>query len=261
MIRKYNYTGKVNFNRNVIEVKLQDDNKNFEVKLNNDDLKKNKFPSESSIILEVYNRYKNKRFSLGTIGKPHITTRFSLDEFSGYDKKTLRLRLKIIAADNSGLLLGKIQNLKFVNHENCESGSISILPLKREDLDKMIWDLDTNEENDVYLVENINLTNSNFIQDFNRFGSLVFPEIVRRILTDILIIDHAKWENASDTTYWQVKWLLFAKTLNEKEIPKEAGPDENKEQKKEWILECVNSFTNQLELVDKINDFFEDKES
>lgn len=252
MIRKFSYTGLVKLAKDTVNIRLNyTQNFAFEAEINKKILL-SKFPYESPIVIEASDRFNYERFELGELGSVDDVINRSLAEvFKENANTNLFFNLKVLSPDRLGCLLGHAKKIKCHDPENSNEQNISILKHKFEDLGYNIWDLDLDDEDVVSIITNSNLSDPSLIKDSGRFASLVFPEVVRRILENILIIDESNWVDADDPEVWQTQWLLYAKLhLNNDPIPKK---NENVREVIDWINTCVSEFNRKQRYLDHIN--------
>lgn len=246
MIRKFNYTGRKDVPASSIKVYFEDVKKipyTFNAEI---DLTSLKLPETADVFIEAYDTSSYMRFPFGKIANitpPELEKRRLTDIHS---TDAVVFRLKVIDNTTShGKILAWATCLATTETKISNSKKVPILPVGYKNLDQEIWRLEIIDRPILFI--NRELTQFGIrevVRNDNRFISLVYPAVVREILTNILLI-----ENIFDTdgNEWTHNWLKFIGSFSEvSEIPSPVYENDriiNKDELMDWInLEAVPSF-------------------
>ena len=197
MIRRFNSTGRVSIPRSRVDVTLrrlegngrkapqngqsnQDTRWFFDLEL---DLGGFGFPADARLRVEAWRGNAFQRWDWGTVGAPA-----KLGESSRTLRdvpETCQFRISVIAADDSGRLLGLADKLR------PKLPVESLLPLVPADLGSEVWRLDYGEGDDMVVLKvNRDLPDfSKAVRSDLVFRALVMPQVLRSILERALLID------------------------------------------------------------------------
>ena len=141
--------------------------------------------------------------------------------------------------------------------ENDEGGAADcILPLMRLPKEnENVWEI-------VYTDDGPNLAINASLEkqvvQMNYFLSLVFPAVIREILTYAFIEN-----DADELGEWTEDWKLFARALGAEEFPQLAGDDDRDDDKdalRKWIDSAVQAFVHGRGLAEIANQWKDDAE-
>lgn len=232
-IRKYCYTGRERLKRKHIKISLREESNErnicFDVGVN---LSEYKLPRDALVFVEAYRQDSFMRESFGPVGELVSPKIFNLTpEFDSHEGVLFRVRV-------TSSINPKGQSLAEADRISLEEGSAknreALLPVKGTDNIPGIWDVDFAEEKPILEISR-NVGDWKGFAKNPEFISLVFPAILKEILTRILVIeDHFE----SDGDDWCSKWLLFAKNLVG-DIP---TAEEDLGKTIEWIDHTVDVF-------------------
>ena len=189
-------------------------------------------------------------FALGAIAAPRDT---SLAAF-GDDLMGIRFRTKVVAANADKTILGMSKSFRA---ENDEGGAADcILPLMRLPKEnENVWEI-------VYTDDGPNLAINASLEkqvvQMNYFLALVFPAVIREILTYAFIEN-----DADELGEWTEDWKLFARALGAEEFPQLAGGDDRDDDKdaiRKWIDSAVQAFVRGKGLAEIANQWKDDAE-
>jgi hypothetical protein len=238
MIRKFNYTDRTRIERKDVEINLQNEDERlfFTVNLNN--LPSYGFPPQSLIFIEAYRQTNWMRFSFGKISSPNPIGDFCLNDFDSAEG--ILFRIKIIENDKSHKIIGSADAIPFVKPISKLETRESLLPVQpSNELGELIYMLDFREGNPKLLI-NKYAGDYNVIARSSSFISLVYPEVFRHILTNILI---NQGDFADDTQEWQKKWVSFAKCHRG---VGELNDNYDEDEKNEWINSVIKVFAKNI---------------
>lgn len=138
------------------------------------------FPPDSVVFVESFTgKYGFQRFEIGRLDRLDFSKQ---NKFSSIDLPNANFRLKIVASDSSGRILGDADNIPV------EIGGRppSILPIDPVDLDNRIWWLEIDEETGPVLQMNQRLPDYQQIARDQEFRATIMPSIVYRIALWVL---------------------------------------------------------------------------
>lgn len=248
MIRKLNYTGRQRIPRSRVEVDVRQDDlgiRAFDMKLHLDGLV---LPGESHVYVEAYHRSGYQRFDFGTLEKMRIPGDRRLTRLS---KSAIPLfRVKIVdTSDNHGRILASVDKIRPQRVNDLPADSQTLLHVEYEDLGNRIWELDL-EGDWPTLRLNAGAGEISFIAvSDHRFLSLVYPEVVRQILTRVLIQDDHTDPDFNDGGDWPTLWLRLASGFPGMSPP----PKTDKAEREHWIESAVEAFSVKCNLLERFN--------
>ncbi len=240
-IRRMNYTKRINLKREHVGVRLADYNPSgapsFEIELN---LPKT-LPDDARIALEAYRGSPpaRMRFELGTVANPAILTPEDrqLTEFHD-DLPPPLFRLKIVGVgEQQGRLLADARQIRLINEEAKKQG---ILHIHHKDLEGPVWMLDfenTGYQPTLWIDDQADPDRA--LPHDRRFIALVFPEVLRSVLTHLLLTGEE--ESVEDEDDWGHAWVQLATSLPQM-VGDECPPKEDQQERQEWIARAVKDF-------------------
>lgn len=247
MIKRYNYTGRKKIPHSAIRVRL--DGNSFEASWNLEDLG---LPSAAAIVVEAFasRSIDIRRFSYGTVASPQPPSDRTID----LPEDSVAFNFRVVdQVDKVGRLLGLAENIRprTGNDEEDEAGQQSILPVNPIDLGHQVWRLNY-ANNRTWLEVNNRIDGiMDIVRNDRRFFALVYPSVVKEILTRILLIDGLN-EPDGDRSDCRVQWLRWGVHWHpDRERPSAGEPNEVEEELLAWIDEVVCEFCKQHQIRDK----------
>ena len=145
-------------------------------------------------------------------------------------------RVKVTDATGAqGRLLAEADGL-IANPTEGPGNHLCILEVKFEDLGNLPWSLEIDDSATPTLVVNSRIGSKEYVRSNATFFALVYPAVVREILTAILNEDGYEYDPDGDG--WRDLWVRFAATL-----PDVGQPPEGEEgDPRPWIEAAVRSF-------------------
>jgi hypothetical protein len=247
MIRKLNYTGRQKIPRSKIEIDVTRNDvgeRAFDMHFSLDDLK---LPGDAHIYVEAYHRSGYQRFDFGTLQKTRIPEDRRLTRLS---KSAIPLfRIKVVdRSDKHGRILASVDKIRPQSVDDQPADSQTLLHVEFDDLGNKIWELDLEGDWPTLRLnagaEEISLIASSD----HRFLSLVYPEVVRQILTRIVIQDDHTDPDCNDDD-WPTLWLKLAIALPGMHPP----PQTEKTERERWIEDAIEAFAVKYNLLEKFN--------
>ena len=237
MIKRVNFTGRRRIPRNRIDIQVHDGQpRTFDATI---DLPAKQFPEEAAIFLEAMCAGSSaiQRFAFGKVGAVQAPRSRSLHEIEG---ENVFFTLKVVdQSERIGRILGIAENIRPLRAgRQTAAGRRGILPIEQVDLKHELWRLDF-REHDVYLL--VARSDPDLVERIRwdpAVYAMLYPEIVRRILTQA-IDENVDVEEDDDR--WSVLWLRFGRSLHpDRETP--PGLDDSEEEQAEWVDEVIQAF-------------------
>jgi len=240
MIRRFNFSQR----KKIIPARLpvtlvpqEDGFYSFDIQLN---LRGLNLMKEAKVFVEAYHQYSYMRFAFGEVGKLSIPKNRTLSEI---DKGTLPMfRVKVVdTSSHLGKLLAVADKIVPIEPNAEPDNQVDLLPMEYLDIGEEIWQLDITGDRPVLVLNNKIPAMKDIVRCNPIFVSLVFPEVVRRIMTRIIIDDDIT-DPQYDEGDWPSLWLRFALKLPGIGAPPSGGGSIIWQEKKYWIETVVNSF-------------------
>jgi hypothetical protein len=230
---RLNFTGRRRIAQDHVKISVASENEQhtFSARVN---LESYGFPETAAVIVEAYRQLELARYEFGTVTRPIPPPNTRLTEFGTLDG--VRFRLKVISIDEPhGRLLGVADRISPTNEALDRTRRIPLITVKGHDLGREIWKVDFSDE--PILLVNYRLANKHSLARSPVFQSLVLPEVLRAILTRVLLIEQYRYFEDDDD--WAARWLRFAASFpGVGEVPE----DEDSELDNEWIDAAVSAF-------------------
>lgn len=247
MIRRVNFTGRRKIARSRLHILLygtQEGGLAFDAGL---DVETLQLPLEARIYVEAYRRTYLRRFACGTVAQPRMPRGQVLD---GLDAGAhVLFRVKIV--DGKGRIPAGADRISPRRPEDEDAGKLCLLPVEFADLGSSIWRLDLDGEWPSLQLNNRIDNIREIARADEAFQALVYPEVVRQILTHIVIAeDHT--DPDTDPDDWMSLWLRYAIGLmGRRALPPSGGEDQVVLDKGRWIDDAVEAFCASRRLVDR----------
>ena len=234
----FNYTNRVKLSRSDVGIESFIEKDKVYFKIYSLDFDDYDLPNNSIIKLEAYRQNKMMSFSLGTIAnKVLVPLDNELKEFHDVDE--ILFRVKIVAENNSALLLARVDGVRAKKSNNEDDGQgESLLPIISDDIGSEVWKLEF--DNGPRLLINSNLRKEEIASD-PLFQSLVMPQIMNQVLYYLFFVEGTSFDKDFSDGTWQDLWYLSAINLiSGKEPP--AATTQDRTEVLNWIDEVVSSF-------------------
>ncbi|QDV45812.1 hypothetical protein Enr13x_57150 [Stieleria neptunia] len=245
MIKRVNSLGRKRVSRDCVAIAVDDgDPRSFTANI---DFGEHVWDPNASVVMEATCAGSSlvRRYSCGTVGQLKQPKQLPLSDLHGHN---VFFSLKIIdRSEHIGRLLGVAENIKpLTTGKQTVSGRKGILPVERAPLGQELWKLEF-RDHDVYLLVNENVPGlSESIRSDPVFFSLIYPQVMRQVLTRA-INEGAEPDENDDR--WPVLWLAFGRKLHpDHEDP---PPPDDTEAAEEWTEIVVQSFCDLHELRSK----------
>ena len=239
MIRRLNYTGRRNIARSAVTIRLLEQRDGERAFTAEYDLSGLRFPADARVYIEAYNTDSYMRFTFGTVAEPHVPKDTRLAEITA--RPLPKFRLKVVDETRRyGLLLGVADRLLPLRRDEDLRNKDSLLPVDFVDLGERVWRLDLTDSPVLELNQRIESI-SEAARASGGFLGLLYPEVLRRILHEIVVVEAHTDMNADDDD-WKTLWLRYACAVPGVEAPpNEAAPDA-RDRRAEWVERTVEAF-------------------
>jgi len=242
-VKRLNFTRRSKLTRKQANVLIHPGNPaTFEAVLNLSHLRET--AGSARVFVEAYHRTTRMRFSFGTVAHctPPPPLELRLTEFS--DWKDVSFRVKVTdVTESPGRIIAWANKIHPRGPEDDQQNDL--VRWKDADLNGRLWDMEFSESGPVVLVES-KVGHATVGQD-PRFIAVAYPEILRRSLTQALLIEK---ESGDDPEHWFTAWTKGYLTSKLGLRPMDIAPEEF-EQRLEWIEDAVREFGRRFQLADQ----------
>jgi len=234
MLRKINFTERARIPKSALSITVQrgeDGVLTFEPVLKLDGITA---PPDAQVYLEAHYGASYMRFHCGNLAEPTIPADRRLTEIDS--ENVVHFRLKIVDAKRRRQIIALADDVTVSARERSAGSLISLLPVNFRDLGDEVWRVDVDEIGGPMLALNSRIESMDHTARHDaRFFALVYPAVVRSILTHILLVDV---HEPSEEDEWWGLWIRWALGFTSSPLP--AGDEVNGRQI--WIDEVVESF-------------------
>jgi len=237
MIRRFNYTSRSRIQKSDVIITFDTSTKplSFDAQLNFD---KYSFDPMANVFIEVYRGNSFMRFHCGTVGNIDIPSNCDLSEIEGAE--FARFRVKVVEK-KSGKLIAFSSTLTPNRGVDEDKQRESLLPLDvTTDLNSQIWKVKFENEG-IRLQVNNRIKGIGNIEKDKGFQSLIFPAVVREVLTHIIYVERYRYDREDEDSPWN-KWLKFIKDFYPEEYPGPYEENSDEQDLTNWIDEAVEAF-------------------
>lgn len=243
-IRRLNFTKRVKLEHQHVQVSLGQENaegvRAFSVELNLPD----GLPEEAAVSLEAYHSSPpiRMRFDLGTVGRLSLPAPDAalLTEFPR-EVEAPNFRLKVIdQGAMRGRLLADAQRIRPVDSSEKKDNRQGLLYIGHQGLGGLIWELECDRAGfEPTLWIDTEADPARELARDPKFIALVYPEVLRGVLTYLIIHEDSK--AIDEESEWGHAWYKLAASL-----PEMRGdpitPEDGNEERVEWISRAVRAF-------------------
>ena len=239
MIRRLNYTGRKKISRSHVMVRLLPAGGGLYAFESEFDLSGYGFPENASVFIEAYNSVSYMRFPFGTVAERQEPRDARLLDIT--PRPLPKFRLKVVdQSKRLGLLLGVADKLIPLRPQEDLSNRQSLLPVDFCDLGDAVWRLDLTDWPVLELNNRIESIGE-AARSGDSFLALVYPEVVRKILYEI-VIEQDQTDPGFDDSEWTSLWLRYVCSLPGMNEPPSGGSEEARSRRTEWIEDAVQTF-------------------
>ena len=247
MIRRINFTDRQRIRREDVRIVLREigGKTSFSADV---DLREYELPPDALVFAEAYRETIWMRVPLGTVASKRLPgpDESELSEFDSVEGLHFRVRVTSAGSPERphGLLLAEADQIPLRKPSEADEQRISLLPVVPDDLGDELWQLRIEDKARLFI--NRAAGDHQQIAWSPAFFALVFPTIVREVLTRILLVEEPP--DLEDTNDWRTQWLRFAMQLHGIGDPPTTGELEDKER---WISDAVAAFARQHGALEK----------
>lgn len=241
-IRHLNYTNRHNFREGDIVVRLVDPTQrppavSLALRLGDAAL-----PGDAKIFFEAYRRTMRMRFSYGTVAVPGFQGGAAvLSDFPDADGVLFSVKITSTKEGEEGKLLADRDQIRLATADE-SNGRLPLLPTLSGNTGEQLWIVE-------YNAGGPQLVFSDRLGDWKTFAndpkvkSLIYPSILRSVLTQIVIVE--EWVDDDDHD-WRARWLTLA---NGFKPLSDLGEDAQKTDVVQWIEDVVAGFSRRARLI------------
>lgn len=250
MKRTFNFTGRSRIARSDVDIRLSEDTKAFTVELGDVN---SELPDGTLAVVEAYERTTYERHALGRIPDALKRGPFLLERVQG---DAALFRVKFISENGAlkGTLLAVADQISPTvksgdGEDESDHKRVSLLHARPAQLDGTPWRVVLDSQRFPMLEYEERLASQGFAQFISsdaHFRSLMMPEVVRQVLTHVLLIDRpSEFEDGT----WQAEWTKLAASWVHAPAP---GEDEETEATQLWINDVVAAFSRQTKALEGV---------
>ena len=242
MKRTFNFTGRKNINREDVAVTLVRTPTALSFNAN-PNLEGYSFPGDADIWIEIYRGNLIKQCYWGKVSQPEAPLDRDLSVFEVPDGIQFRLRVVSLADGNLLKMLGEADHVTSKDTEDNPDNRKPLITPVPDDRGQQLWKIDFIADPPVLLINNQAKDGWKDIARSSVFIALVYPQVMRSMLSKILIED--EWDE--DGADWQDNWMHFAKRNYTAKVLPAVSDHEGRER---WIEDAVDAFASIKNLKD-----------
>ncbi len=241
----FNYTQRRKLSRQQTQItltpqaKAQDGARTFNARLDLPD----SLPKDARVFVEAYRSSPpaRMRFDWGTVADTHPPTNRKLTDFAN-DARPPLFRVKVTdVSSHPGQLLADGSQIRATESDESPDTKLGILYTLWADNQGPVWKVDFQFHEGPQLIIDESADPDHQLPLTKEFRALVYPEIIRQVLTRLLFgeNDGGEGELHDDTLDWPKRWLNYPRdSFVFDEDPPTTEAD--REMKNDWIEDAVN---------------------
>jgi len=240
MKRTFNYTGRQRIEREDVSVVLSqvDGVWVYDATLS---LSEYNFPKNAEIWVEAYRQNLWMQWAWGTITLQRSPSDRRLTEFDDPEGVNFRVRVVQPNGPEHHKLVGEADAIPFVKAGEENDRRRRLLVTIPHTLDQQLWRIDFDADPPTLLVNRDAKPSWKSMAQSPQFEALVYPEVFRRMMRQILIEND--W-SPDDDPDWKSDWMKFAFSL----VGSGNFPDSSDTTGREvWIDEAVSAFCRKMQ--------------
>lgn len=243
MKRTFNYTGRRKIMRSDVAINLRQlaGGWVFDAALRLADYR---FPRAAEVWIEAHRQNLWMQWAWGTVSAFQPPTDRRLVEFDVPDGVLFRVRVVHPPGPEHHKLLGEADGIPFVKAGEADDKRQHLLEPVPEELDQQLWKLNFEADPPTLLVNKHVKPSWKDLARSPQFIALVYPEVLRRMLTRALIDE--QWSEDDEDEDWKSDWVRFARNLGLGSPPLV----DLRSERESWIEEAVAAFARRLALRD-----------
>lgn len=191
-------------------------------------------PKEAGVFVEAYALSLCQRFSFGQIGDYSPPDDLTLTSFASVE--SLKFRVKVVEqSEGRKRILAEADQISPRSQDGDALGS-PLLPVRPStDLGEVVYRVEMVDA--PVLSINASVGDWRAVSTSSMFVAVVYPAVLRQILTEILVMD--EHDDVDDEDDWRSQWLRFGCSMpNASEIPNLSETTELRD----WIDSVVGAF-------------------
>lgn len=239
-IRRLNYTKRKKLTRDQVRIRLTPNGDGRPRTFHADLTLPPDLPGDARVFVEAYRSSPaaRMRFDFGTVDavRAPAPDEARLTDFND-DLPPPLFRVKVTdAREAPGKLLAEAHQIRPFDPDEKPDQRRGILFTAWRHLDGTVWELDLDGTVGPQLFIDLTADPNHELPGRTYFKALVYPEVIRRVLTFVLIENDGAY--VDDTTSWHGRWLRFPREMYG--FTEETPPaDASEEDKRAWIDDAV----------------------
>jgi hypothetical protein len=205
-------------------------------------------PPDAKVYVEAYNRSQYMRFDYGTVGHLVVPANRELTLIEPGARPLFRVKVVDHSAEFARIL-AVADKVVPVTRADIEENYKSLLHVEFRDIGNQIWKLELDWDWPRLLINERIDDRREIVRSDDAFQALVYPEVVRQILSYVLFEDISDAETDPDD--WPGLWLRFARNLPNVGPPPQGAGEAVIQEKQEWIDSAVDAFSRNIRVLDK----------
>lgn len=252
MKRTFNFTGRKRISRDDVSIIVREDGGDlvFDAELK---LGEYRLPPDARVWIEAHRQNLWMQFAWGEVSALRPPPDRRLTEFDVCDGLLFRVRVVQPPGPERNKLLAEGDNLPFSRVGVESKARRPLLETVPDNLEDLVWKLDLDSEPPRLLINREARPTWRDAARSPHFVALVYPEVLRRLLTRILIED-GTYEDAEPGS-WKDDWLRFGRMVGGGSSLEEGTSVEDR---LEWIDQAVRGFARQHQLKTRLDLAFEE---
>lgn len=234
MLKKLNFTERRRLGRNAVEITLRreaDGVLAFDARL---DLKGKRLDSDARVYVEAHRRTSYMRFDFGRVGAIEPPADRRLVEIES--DNLVNFRVKIVdESSRFHRILAVAEGIRVSDREQDASSRMSLLPVEFvREMDE-VWRVSFDSEGPALMLNSSIEGIESKARNDATFFALVYPAVVRQILTRIVMIDG--YDEVDGDEWWGL-WLRWAAEM----LGEPAPASDDRDAREAWIDRVVAQF-------------------
>ena len=247
MIRRFNYTGRKTIPQKTFNLVVKAGlPRQFDASF---DLTEYQFPDDAALYFEAYSSGATLvvRFPWGTAGRYQSPANRSLEGVPG-DNVLFNFKVVDETGDH-GRILGICRQIVLRGGAEGEgAGRTSLLPVNATPLGQQVWRVSF-ENDQPWLEVNSSIPDiKERAQHDPEFLALVYPAVVRQILTEVLV--DRDFSDLLETEKWESRWLRWGIRFHPDKTEPPELDNRDRSERKLWVEHVVGGFCNHYNISD-----------
>jgi len=200
-------------------------------------------PENAKVFVEAYRQTTRVRHEFGKIGEIAPPEKTDISELETPEA----INFRVLVVDTDGKILARADRIRADNESPATKDSL--LPIRSAELENEVYYLYMGEDGDDEPILHINskFESWSILATSSQFYTLVFPSLVKEILTCILIVENH--QDTGDMSDWKSQWLLLAQQMCGEMPPQGSDDDSYSKDAQVWIDKAVRGFCKNHDIV------------